>query len=207
MRLKPSTPLSGGGYAALAKTIIAGLGNDGKTPRQAVITACKKNGIGFAKAKHIVGDDLQRKEYKLYAAKSKALGRRVGFRRLDDEGLKTAFDPFVQPSCRPNSKGGVFMTRTSSIASIHRRSKAIRGTYAYSTLCKKVKRGRLSIVKGHKRTDRCKCCIIYDKSVEPLVTKQIDAAKADLKKSLNTYWDEFQRVVDATSDFGRDEFL
>jgi hypothetical protein len=115
--------------------------------------------------------------------------------KISDLELKAQLLPLSKASCRFKRSGEAVNTIPSSWRRTHMRTASIKTKLSYRQLLRRIRRARLAIVVGKKRTDRCPICMVWDRQVQPLIQRTLGEIRETLQGSLKEYWTQFDRQL------------
>ena len=100
-------------------------------------------------------------------------------------------------SCRYSmkAKAGV-RTFNSTIKQIWSTDQSLFGTYGYSTLCKKLRRGRLGLARACNRSDKCSVCAVWDWTLAKRLKQFLNDAYADVGEYAPRFFDEWNKICE-----------
>jgi len=138
------------------------------------------------------------------AKAAKKIGRPRHVSLLGDAAVKAIIRERAAPSCRFRANGEVIHTLPSkSWRKFHMTTPELREKISYDTLLRRVKRCRLGVAKGKKRTDVCDVCKCWDYQVYPKVRGDRNEVWEACQRHVPGYWADFEAAV-ATSGFFAD---
>jgi len=121
---------------------------------------------------------------------------------LNDEAVKQICLAKAVPSCRYRANGEpIYLLPNKSWRKLLLTTPELREQLSYSTLLRRVKRCRLSVTKGKKRTDVCDICKAWDYQVLPKVSGMHKEILEAVCRYCPAYWESFEASVAASPFF------
>ena len=174
--------------------------------RGAFLQAAQSLNIPFKKIKRAFGGKLTRSMFRSqvndYAKKK---GRPKGH-IVSDKVLKEVLFPLTAPSCRYKADGSEVRTWKSTVFQAYAKNKQVHTIISYSSLCRRIRRSKLNIVKGRKRTDLCNCCRAFDTGGGLAIREGYAKSRAILTNLAPEYFASWDRKVELHSEWSDKEY-
>jgi hypothetical protein len=116
--------------------------------------------------------------------------------RLTDAELKALLKLHAHDSCRWSSLQGEGAKKfEGSVKAIWKDDPELSGVYAYTTLLKRLRRGKLGFQKGQCFSDVCPICATWDGLVSKKLAHLIGEVSRSLTDVVELFWEEFEDVT------------